>query len=226
MRRWLVGLAVVCLGWLASPAAVPVYDGVGVPDEPYRFVGHTPSPSPAGTTVSITSGRSDGFEVKTAEIGPQAIVNVGEGAFRTPSASSFTVMLTPVAVAGTAPTGTLDGNVYRISATNQATINPQNTQGFVFLRAATVTRPSPFMVYRHSPAEPWTRLKTTKAGTDTYAAPFRELGDFAMVRPRGSSSVSAGGLSLTRVLVLGAGVLLLLVVTVLVLRRPGTQDDE
>ena len=38
MRRRLAALAVVTLGRAASPGAVPVYDGVGVPDDPYRYL--------------------------------------------------------------------------------------------------------------------------------------------------------------------------------------------
>jgi hypothetical protein len=56
------------------------------------------------------------------------------------------------------------------------------------------------------------------------ATTFKAVGDYAVVRLPGSKPISSGGLGLTRVLFLGGGVLLLVVITVLVLRRP--HDDE
>ena len=55
--RMLVAAALLGLGWLLTPrTAPPLYDGVGFPDEPYRFV-----VAPAGapkTTKAPTVART------------------------------------------------------------------------------------------------------------------------------------------------------------------------
>ena len=223
MRRWLAGAALVGLGFLASPSAVPVYDGVGSPDEPYKSVGTTNAPQPASSTVAVQSGASAGLQVKSSETGPQVLLDLGPGAFKAPSA--FTVSATPLAADGTPPRGTIDGNVYRVAVTDGATIDPDNIQGFLFLRAKVMTQPDPVVVFRPTATEPWVEQKTQRSGRDVLYTPFRKLGDYAVVQLPGSKPLSSGGLSATRVALLVGGVVLLLVITVLVLRRPRADDD-
>lgn len=228
MRRWLAGAALVTLGLLASPGAVPVYDGVGTPDEPYRFVGKDPAPTSVVQEVPLSGGASASLQLKSAESGPQVVVDLGAGAFRTTSsASSFSATATPVLPdAAPVPRGELDGNVYRIAVTGDVRLDPETAQGFLFLRAAVMTTPDPVLVHRLTPTDPWVEVKTTRAGRDNLSTPFREVGDYAVVRLPGSTPLdSSGGLSTTRVLLLAGGVLLLLVLTVLVLRRPQPDED-
>ncbi|MGB8649723.1 MAG: hypothetical protein WCD35_03575 [Mycobacteriales bacterium] len=223
MRRLVAALLLVGAGWLASPAAVPVYDGVGSPDDPYRYVGKSPAPSTASVSAPLSGGTSGSLQLKTAENGPQLLVDLGAGAFRG-TGSSLTLTGTPLPPDGTPPRGSIDGNVYRVSARG-GRLDLDTTQGFLFLRAAVMTRPDPVVVHRDGPGAPWQEVKTTLAGRDILSTPFRALGDYAVVRLPGAKPLSDSGLSLTRVLLLGGGVLLLLVVTVLVLRRPGSQQD-
>jgi hypothetical protein len=224
VRRWAAGAALVTLGFLASPAAVPVYDGVNAPDEPYKHVGTSPAPVSATTSAPVTGGRSASLQLKTPENGPQVLVDLGSGAF---SATSTTVSLTatPLAGDGALPRGDFDGNVYRITAGPGAALQPQTAQGFLFLRAAEMTNPAPVIVHRATATGAWAEVKTTRAGTDILSTPFRELGDYAVVRLPGAKALSSGGLSLVRVLLLAGGVLVLLTITVLVLRRPRTDED-
>ncbi|MFN2540202.1 MAG: hypothetical protein ABR549_18895 [Mycobacteriales bacterium] len=221
MRRWLAGAVLVTLGWLASPASVPVYDGIGT-DEPYRYVGKSPAPTSATSTVPIRGGFSQGVDIKTGETGPQLIVSLSSGSLQS-SASKVTVTLRPIAAEGTPPRGSFDGNVYRISATPATTVSP-DASGFVFLRAAVMTKPNPIVVFRTGPGAPWREVSSSAYGRDNLATPFKAIGDYAVVRLPGSKPISAGGIGLTRGLFLGGGVLLLVVITVLVLRRP--RDDE
>jgi len=221
MRKLLAALAVVTLGWLASPSGVPVYDGVGAPDEPYKYVGRSNAPAASiSASTPVSSGVSGSLSARSAESGPQVLVDLGSGAF---AASTPSVTLTVTAVAGDGtgvPQGRIDGNVYRVSASTGARLLP-SAQGFLFLRAAVMTKPNPVVVHRATASDPWVKVKTVRAGQDILSTPFRALGDYAVVRVPGAKPLSqSGGLSTGRLLVLGGGVLLLVVVTVVILRRP------
>jgi hypothetical protein len=77
------------------------------------------------------------------------------------------------------------------------------------------------IVHLATATDPWVRVKTVRAGRDILSTPFRDLGNYAVVRVPGSTPLSeSGGLSTGRVLLLGGGVLFLVVVTVVILRRP------
>lgn len=224
MRRWLAGLALLSLGLLASPGAVPIYDGVGQPDDPYRYAGRTPAPVAVSTTAKVVGSSSAALQLQSAETGPQVLIDLAAGAF---SATSLDITLsaTPLSPDGAAPRGTFDGNDYRVVASAGATLKPEVAQGFLFLRAAVMTKPSPVIVHRTTPTDPWKEVTTTLSGRDVLSTPFRELGDYAVIRLPGSKPLTAGGLSIVRVLLLGAGVLALLTITVLVLRRPRGDGD-
>jgi hypothetical protein len=224
VRRWAAGVAVVAVGWLASPATVPVYDGVSAPDQPYRFAGSSSAPVAVSKDVDVSGGASASVLLQSAEQGPQVVLNLGEGAF-TSTATRITVTATPLKADAQPPRGSVDGNVYRFTASPGATLLPDKAQGFVFLRAAVMTKPAPVIVHRSAPNDPWTELKTTVVGRDNLSTPFRALGDYAVVRLPGAKGLDQTGLSTTRVLLLAGGVLLLLVLTVLVLRRPRTDED-
>jgi hypothetical protein len=221
-RRLAAGLLLVTVGWLASPSAVPVYDGVGAPDEPYRYVGRGNAPVAASATVPARGGASAAVQVKSVENGPQVLLDVAAGAFTT-AADTVTLTATPVAGDGQqAPQGTVDGNVYRVTAGPGATLHPDVAQGFLFLRAAVMTTPDPVVVHRATPADAWVTVKTVRTGRDILSTPFRALGDYAVVDLPGAKPLSSGGgIGTTRLLLLGGGVLVLVVITVLVLRRSG-----
>jgi hypothetical protein len=224
VRRWLAGALLVTLGWFGSPHAVPIYDGVGAPDEPYKYVGKSPAPAAAAVTVPLAGGSSAALQLKSSESGPQVLIDLAAGAFSA-RGGRLTLTATPLAGDRPPPRGALDGNVYRVTASASAVLHPETTQGFLFLRAAVMTRPDPVIVHRDSPTDTWREIKTTRVGRDNLSAPFRALGDYAVVRLPGATPLDqAGGLSPTRMLLLGGGVLLLLVLTVLVLRRPRPED--
>jgi hypothetical protein len=218
-RRWAAGLAVVALGWLASPGAVPVYDGVGAPDEPYRYVGKSPAPSSATAAVSVSGGTSAAIQVRSTENGPQALLDLASGAFAAPTDFSLTV--TPLAPDTAPPRGQTDGNVYRIAVTAGATLRPDDAQGYLFLRAAVMTKPAPVIAYRATPTDPWVEQTTHVNGRDNVNTPFRKVGDYVVVRLPGSTPLDQSGLDTTRLVVLVAGLGGLVLLTVLVLRRRG-----
>jgi hypothetical protein len=226
VRRWVAGAALVTFGWLASPSAVPVYDGIGT-DEPYRRVGASNAPVAVSTKAVVEAGASASLQLKSEETGPQVLIDLASGAF-TAATSSITLTATPVANVGTLPRGTFDSNTYRVTVSDGATLRPETAQGFLFLRADVMTEPDPVVVHRASPTDPWVEIRSSRPGSsrDIISTPFRALGDYAVVRLPGAKPLSEGGLSVVRVSVLGAGVLALLTITVLVLRRPDAEDDE
>lgn len=215
MRRWLAALAVVTVGWAASPGAVPVYDGVGVPDEPYRFL----SKALGGTqVVQVGPSTSTALSLRTSEQGPQAIIDASEGALRAPTTRTATVSIEPVDP-GAAPTqGTLDSVVYRVTTT-AGSVSP-TVQGFLFLRAAVMTKPDPVIVHRNTPTSAWTALRTARPGRDVLSVPFQALGDYVVVRLPGSKPLTAGQVRGTQLLELAVGIAVLLALAVLVLRGP------
>ncbi len=220
----MAALAVVTLGFLASPAAVPIYDGVGQPDDPYLLVGRDPEPKKASTTVSVNGGSSGAIQVRTTENGPQLLLDLSAAAF-TSTAQTLTLTGTPLAPDGTPPSGTFDGNSYRVSVSPGARFDPATAQGFLFLRAAVMTRPNPVIVHRTLPTDPWAKVATQLTGRDILSTPFRALGDYAVVRPPGAKPLSAAGVSVVRIVLLGGGVALLLIITVLVLRSSRTEEE-
>ena len=220
---WLAATFLVTVGWLASPATVPVYDGIGT-DDPYRFVGKSPAPTSATASVTMSGGVSQGVDIKTGETGPQLIVSLSSGSLQS-SAAKLTVTAEPLAPDGALPRGTFDSNAYRISATPDATVSA-DASGFVFLRADVMTKPRPVVVFRAAPGDAWREVSTSPYGRDNLATPFKALGDYAVARLPGSTPISSGGIGLTRGLALGGGVVLLIVITVIVLRRPHADEEE
>lgn len=219
--HWCAGLAVIWLGWLATPSAVPVYDGVQAPDEAYKYVGRSPAPAP----VSVTVKAGQGLELKSSESGPQVLLDLGEDAIRT-SATTVTLTATPFAPDGSPPKGSFDGNGYRIEAPLEARLVPERTQGFLFLRAAVMTAPDPVIVHRQRPADPWEQVRTSRVGTDNLSTPFRELGDYAVVRLPGSKTIDSLSRSTGNWLRIGGVVLAALVLGVLVIRGRRESTDE
>lgn len=227
MRRLLAGLALVTVGWLASPGAVPVYDGVGQPDEPYRYVGDDPAPGSVTVTVTASGGLAAAVQARTSESGPQALLDLAPGSFRVPS-GSFTVSVTPLPFDGAPPRGEIDGNLYRVAVDQGAVLRPEQTQGFLFLRAAVMTEPAPVIVHRARPSDPWVEVRTNVNGRDNVNTPFRALGDYAVVRLPGAVPLDdgGGGLSGVRLALLVGGILVLLAIVVLVLRRSGQDTNQ
>jgi hypothetical protein len=125
---WLVvvaGAALAVAVQLAAPVGVPLYDGVVVA-EPYRYL--HPTGTEAGQPTSYTSeeqvagGASPAFAAATTENPPQAQLIAQTGAFvLSPGATTLHVSITPVEPPAAAPpNGTIAGNVYEVSVSDQA----------------------------------------------------------------------------------------------------------
>lgn len=203
--RLLAGLLLVSAGWLASPHAVPIYDGISTPDEPYRYVQVPPGvhggrpPEAAFTTTDVTAGASaSGVNLATSESGPQAGLLLQAGALAT-TARRITVGLTPMAAPrdpAKRPGGLLvDGNVYAITLDTggpPVTLTDKAALATLLLRATSAQQPPPSMWRRTDPQNPWVRLKTSRAALDVYVVGFPGAGEYALaydLAPRPASAV-------------------------------------
>lgn len=224
--RWGAAALLVTVGWLATPDPVAVYDGVGQPDEPYRYVSPPPGAPPArgaatsatATTPVAAGAGTDGLSVTTAEVGPQLAVFLPAGSFAAPG-GTITVTVTPKAPADQPPGGRIDGNVYALGATDPAgpvTLTAKATLATIYLRATSGAQPGPVLERRESAGGPWTALKTSRGGADVYVAALPGLGDYALVFGPVTAVTGSGTPVLPYLL---GGVLAVLVAVVLVVRR-------
>ncbi len=222
-RRWLAGALLVGAGWLVTPQPVPVYDGIGTPDEPYRFVAAPPGatqtavPTTAFAQTPVKKGRgTNGLSVTTTEVGPQFSLFLPPMAMAT-TGESIAVKAEPTAPT-TQPQGAkIDGNVYALTLTSTApiTLTEKAALATLYLRATSAKQPPPAIIFRSEQAQPWKALKTSRGGQDFYVTAFPGPGEFAVA----FADVAAKDDDTFPVLpvVLG-GVLVLLVAVVLVVR--------
>jgi hypothetical protein len=185
-RRWLLwsGLAVIAAA-LAGPAIVPLYDGVGFPDEPYRYIGHAspPPPAPVSQTVPKSSLSQVGITLQSQETGPQIKVVFSVDAITLPEpASQLQLSSTPEAPTTQPSTGTVASNVYFISGTSQPgppTVKPGFANVYLRLPQGVSFKTQPTIIYR-APGQVWKWLRTDQTGTDVYMAEFKDWGEYAL----------------------------------------------
>jgi len=226
-RRVAVAVALLTGAWLVSPAVVPIYDGPGQPDEPYRYVvappgttKNTPDPTAAKTTIPIRNGVSTAGYAVSGESGPQVRVYVPPGALAAPSgATSIQLTATPSAPTAPLPTdGTIVGNVYTITVT--ASGGPVEIVGkgddqtpTVQMRATSAKQPGP--IFETFDGKKWTASETVRAGQDIYQTLAPKLGIWALVQQNAEGS----GLGGAQLLMLVFGIAILVIVGIIVLVR-------
>jgi hypothetical protein len=225
-RRLLAALLLVAIGRLLSPAAVPVYDGIGAPDEPYRYVAppsgakRTAEPTSARATSPVAGGvATDGMTLATTESGPQFSLFVPPRAVAT-GGTTLVVEAEPVAPSDQPPGARIDGNVYEVTMTGRGpvTLTPQAALATLYLRATTAKQPPPRMEHRAAAGQPWQALDTARGGQDVYVSDFRGPGQYAL-----AFAVAAPGHGASRTpYLVGGAVVLLLVALVVVRLRAGT----
>ena len=228
-RRWLAGALLVGLGFALSPQAVPVYDGIGQPDEPYRFVSPprngttTAEPTSASIATPVAAGRSvNGMSVQTTEVGPQFSLYLPPGALGA-AKGPITVTANPEAPTDQPPGARIDGNVYTVAYDAPGPVTPTEKIAIatVYLRATSAKQPPPTVDYRPAAGQPWQVLKTSRGGTDIYVAAYPGPGQYA-VAFAGSGDSSGGGPPVL-LLALGGLVLLVVIVVVVVRLRAGAE---
>jgi hypothetical protein len=226
-RRWAAGALLVVAGALASPQLVPVYDGLGNPDEPYRYVvapasatKTAPPTSQSAQTPVKGSVSTDGFSVTTGETGPQFQLFVPAGGLRDQGGSKIVITATPSAPTDAPPTTTVDGNVYQVAFSDPAgpvTLTPTASIATMAMRATSQKTPQPNVYFRPAPAAAWVPVATSSGGFDVRVATFKGAGYYVLAHPPAAHTKGSGGVPVLP-LALG-GVLVLLVGVVLVIRR-------
>lgn len=205
-RGWrTVLLAAVAVGLVMAvrpPHAPPLYDGVGFPDEPYRWV--TPPAGVTNPSTPVTSAQTqigvgaDGTvpaaRAFSAEQGPQIAFAVPDGALTVPKGAK-TVTLKATAVSNPIPpsVGTWTSNAYQVEAVTDAKGDVSiaaGTEVVMNLRSDRASKdPVVLKVFKD---DAWTSVPTIQVGNDIYAARVKELGTYALFRlPTGTVDANA-----------------------------------
>ncbi|BEP13786.1 hypothetical protein acdb102_20970 [Acidothermaceae bacterium B102] len=224
----LAAAVALATAWLATPHAVPLYDGIGVPDEPYRYVtppaGYqkTPAPSTSTTTVPAKGGvnSGDGFYALTKEQSAQFGVFINTGSIAGPATTkTFTIAITPQAPQGGTPGGPVDGNVYQVAlladASPTATVAPADKDSLVMLIRATSAKIANASIYYRPTNGSWTSVPTQRGGTDSWQAYFQGAGQYAVVA---GTAASTGSSHRTLIIALLVLVILAMAAAVLLIR--------
>jgi hypothetical protein len=226
-HRWLLvaGVAIL-LAWVLAPAIAPIYDGIGNPDEPYRWVKPpanaktTKTPTTAQKVVAINNGFSTAQFANTGETGPQLSLYLPPKALQVPAgATSITVEAKPLAPAAPLPKdGTILGNVYHLTATANgqpvSVVGTGPSEPSLQMRAPSAQQNGP--VFEHRTATGWQRTRTIRVGLDIYQTQAPALGDWALVQLASSSSGGGGGINWG---LLGGGIAVLAVAILVLIVR-------
>jgi hypothetical protein len=226
----LVSMLVIVGINIFSSHIVPIYDGVGFPDEPYRYV--TPpagqknsalSPSPAQVSVSLSNGTNQSdIGLASKEQGPQVNIYIYRLALKGISASTkANIEAAPKSSSNLkTPVGNIAGNIYNLSAKaniGSLLFNPAKNKGYIDLRLPQDIIPPATMVYRENDTSKWKSLDTQRVGSDVYESSIVGLGDYALV-PTRAKSANTQKTKGTIIIVLFI-VLVILVAALLVVRK-------
>ena len=192
-------VAVLALGATVGfrpPHAPPLYDGIGFPDEPYRWI-EPPSgvqntvaaPTVAAATVKVsasggsgpTSLQSRGF---SAEQGPQVAFAVGEGSFEpAPGVTAIEVKATPKAPPAVPPTGgSVVSNLYAFTATADGKKVPPAAAASIVVNLRADASTDQTVVVCTWDGTQWNQQPTRQVGTEIYAAQLSTLDPVALVK--------------------------------------------
>jgi hypothetical protein len=222
----LIALVVLGLGWWFAPrSAPPLYDGVGFPDEPYRFVVKpdgataTKAPTTATRVVPVTRGEAGAASLASAEQAPQVSVLIPTGRLQAPSGTKqITLRATPVRPVRAPSGGYLWSNVYELAATDaKVTMRNGNPPATITLRAASAQRPYPAIERYLNGA--WTKVKTVPIGNDIYQAELPSLGRYAVVGTSPLDLTKKSTTTYTGIIIAGAAGLIVVVLIVIGVRR-------
>jgi hypothetical protein len=197
------GLVAVALGLTAAAllhgrsAAPPVYDGIIVPPEPYRWVSPPPrlaagnKPPESGEAIfPVQNGQVAGGGVQTSD--NQVVIYFGPGTFNAPAgATSVKCSIVPEANPPAPPAGVeIRGNVYRITCVG----GPGGLPATIVANYHLTMRfpPGAFQEIQYDDGSSWRALPTLRApGGDPYASVNAPgFGDYAATAPAGAPGPS------------------------------------
>ena len=211
---------------LSHLPAPPLYDGLSLPPEPYRYLQppagfHSKAPTSAQDSFPVSGRESPDMFVSTTESPAQARLILDPGAVHLPpSVTQVKLAIRPVLPESEPEDGTIEGNIYRITLTaNTGAGLSLKKKAHIQLRG---TNPPGFPVIEQYTGGHWIRLQTGKfIGVVIYSADASSLGDFALVRPGAVSHKS--GVSFLPYLIIG-GIVIVLVAVLLLLVRLSRRD--
>jgi hypothetical protein len=194
------GLAALVMGLMAAAllhggASPPVFDGIIVPPEPYRWE-NPPANLKAGnktplsgeTTLPVSNGQVPGGGVQTGD--SQVIIFFGPGTFKVPSATqSVKCTIQPDPNPPAAPPGVdIRGNVYRINCVAQPGGGAVTVASTFHLTLR--FPPGAFREIHYDDGNGWRALTTLRApGGDPYASVNAPgFGEYAATAPTGAAS--------------------------------------
>lgn len=189
----LVAVLAVLLAQAVAGRAVPLYDGVGFPDEPYRWVtppaGSKPTPkvTEARTTVTVgADGVVPNLIASSAEQGPQIQFAIEEGSLTLGGkAAKVTATATAEALGpGESPTGGLPvSNLYRltISSDTGAPLTVAGSGARVVVTMRSSVQSKNVVVFVQRTASGWKQVATFQTGFDIYQAELPGLDPVALV---------------------------------------------
>lgn len=228
----LTATGLIALAWLAGPTlpSPPLYDGLGIPDEPYRYADpprdavKTEPPTVASGTARVTGGVAGPLSATSAEQGPQVEVSlVAEALIAPREAKKVRVRVRALAPSSQPRDGAVWGNVYRVTATSDnGPVKLRREGASTIVLRAPADQPRPVVQYRDSSG--WHRLITTKFGHDRYKAAVPVLGDYAVVRLADQPSAASDDNQVAVIVILG-GSLILLTGVVWLVRRAGRRTS-
>jgi hypothetical protein len=237
LRGLVLLTSAAAVAMLIGRGGTPLYDGVGFPDEPYRYV-HPPhgynqryAPTSARVPVPLTGGTNlrEGL-ISSGESGPQVGVYLPPRALVAESAvTSVLVTARPVGGGGRPPDGVVNSNVYTVAFDPAgASVRPGlGTAANVSLRQAVFETVLPVMEFRPTGHDVWQRVKTIQIGRDIYLGPWVGAGDYVLVQPATGTSQSRRDRGGNTQLLLILGFCVVIVIgTLLAVRRWGAQAAE
>ena len=181
-----LGAALALAAQVASPVAVPLYDGVPILD-PYRYLAPTGSqpgdPTSYAGQKALDNGSSPAFAASTSEQPPQAQLISAPKAFVVPAgATEADITIDAVAPEQAPEQGSIAGNVYRFQVLDADGVDfrlagdPKPT---LTLRAPEGVTDA---VIGHLTDSGWVALTTEHGGgLGLFSTEVTELGDFAIL---------------------------------------------
>ena len=192
------GLAALALGLITAAllhggmGSPPVYDGIVVPPEPYRWESPPPNlasgnkpPLSGETTLPIQNGQVAGGGVQTGD--NQAVIYFGPGAFKAPAgATGVTCSIAPDPNPPAPPVGVeFRGNVYRVGCVGEPGGGPVTIVSSYHLTLR--FPPGAFKEIQYNDGTGWRPLPTLiSPGGDPYASVNAPgFGEYAASAPSG-----------------------------------------
>ena len=235
VRLWCAAAALL-VAWIATPGAVPLYDGIGIPDEPYRYVNppagsaKTPPPSSMSFSTPAENGTNPkAFYASTKEVSAQFGVFVTKQTLQGPTTTKVLRITGTPEAAPTAktPYGVIDGNIFKVTlwadTSPTATLSAQGKDSLVYaMRATSAKIPAVTFLFRPTPSAAWVTVPNERLGTDSFQAYLQGSGEYALT-PATAKSSSSGPRTIIIVLIVVVVALAGTVVLIRLSRRKSAQ---